>query len=101
MALVPITNNTGAIERLVRVNTPPKPDRTPVNPDTINVSTGGVMISGRYVPHEYCRACADTILKWRPDAPHRDISLYEVLTSYREYRCSTCNVQIWDTSERI
>jgi hypothetical protein len=59
----------------------------------------GLMIQTRYGPREYHEKCGARYLGFYPDAQQRTVSLYEVLTSWREYRCGTCNKKIWNVED--
>lgn len=96
MTLVPVTNTTGRPEAII----PAPPAKVPVSLDTLEIPTGGFMITGRYAPHEYCGPCSVPILQWNPNTTYRTISVYEALTSYRVYTCSSCGKPLWDTNRK-
>ena len=72
--------------RLTRANVDPALLETPV----------AEMIEGAYQWREYCTPCAVPIILKNPDKKHRTISLYEVMTALREYRCQGCRKLLWD-----
>lgn len=56
----------------------------------------GEMIEGRYCWNEYCPQHAESYLNVYPDRQHRSISIAEVCSSWREYRCYACNRLLWN-----
>jgi hypothetical protein len=68
-------------------------EKPPVDPTLLEVDAG-IMISGPYEWREHCNACGLLTLTKDP-RPHRAISLYEVLTSWRSYRCNMCRQPLW------
>ena len=78
--------------------TPVQPPTAEVDPTLLEVDAG-TMIEGRYSWREYCNPCAAHALKYG-DWQFRIISLWEVLTSYRQYRCSTCRKPLWAPDNR-
>lgn len=65
-------------------------------PQMLDIAVG-VMIESPYGWKEYCnRHAAAYLAVW--DRPNRDVSLYEVLVSHREYRCQMCGNLIWGSS---
>jgi hypothetical protein len=72
--------------------------KPPVAIEALEVESGALMLQGRYAPHEYCSECAAPILHFNPSMHFRTISVYEILTAYREYRCANCDVLLWDVN---
>jgi hypothetical protein len=89
MTLIPVTNNTGRPERIGTQQA----HNNAIPIELLEVDAG-VMIQGRYGPNEYCDGCARHHLKIG-NPVHRKISVYEVLTSYRRYRCCVCRKPLW------
>jgi hypothetical protein len=54
------------------------------------------MVEGPYQWREYCNKHAAAILLRNPEKRHRTVSLYEILTAYREYRCAHCKRLLWN-----
>jgi hypothetical protein len=65
----------------------------PVDP-TLLEADAGYMIEGPFEWREHCTPCGLAALKHNP-RQHRVISLYEVFTSYRRYRCCVCRTPLW------
>lgn len=70
----------------------------PVDPDLLNVDAGW-MIQARYGPHEYCQKCGASYQLVHPGTQSRSISLYEVLSSWRDYRCAGCSRKLWNVED--
>lgn len=75
-------------------NRQPAP-RIPVDPAFLETPVAE-MVDGAYQWREYCTPCAAPLLLRDPARKHRTISLYEVKTALREYRCAHCRHLIWD-----
>jgi hypothetical protein len=56
----------------------------------------GEMIEGLYSWNEYCPEHAKSFLNIYPDRQHRGISIFEVTSSWREYRCYACSKLLWN-----
>lgn len=56
----------------------------------------GTMIEGPYQWREFCMTHAGQILLREPERRHRAISLYEIKTALRPYRCAHCRNLLWD-----
>lgn len=63
--------------------------------ETLDIAVG-VMIESAYGYKEYCNQHAAGFLSIYPERKSRDIPLYEILVSGREYRCTACNKLIWN-----
>lgn len=77
--------------------TPVKPHtrQTDVDPALLETHVG-VMVEGPYEWREYCDKDSATVLLRNPEKKHRTISLYEILTAYRPYRCAHCKRMLWN-----
>lgn len=76
----------------------PHVPKTDVDPALLETPCG-TMIEGPYEWHEYCDHCAPIILLREPGRKHRAISLYEILTAYRPYKCG-CGRMLWDPNAK-
>lgn len=56
----------------------------------------GEMIEGLYGWNEYCPEHATAHMAIYPARGHRSISISEVCTSWREYRCYACGRLLWN-----
>lgn len=73
-------------------------DRPEVDASLLEVEAG-TMISGPYEWREHCNPCSLLTLAKEP-RPHRTVSLYEVLTSWRQYKCNMCHQPLWAPKNR-
>lgn len=81
MTLTPVTRTGQAAQK------------PPVDPLLLETDAG-TMIEGQYEWREYCNPCALPALAHTP-RQHRTISLYEILSSYRQYICYNCRRPLW------
>jgi hypothetical protein len=72
---------------------PPPASKPPVDPILLETDAG-LMIETPYEWREFCDPCGLKHLAWAA-RPYRTVSLYEVLTSYRQYTCYSCRKPLW------